>query len=242
MKEFKVPTNKKQPVFKLVKKILKPFYRVNEIIQEEPLPEKCIVVSNHSAKNGPFALDIYFPQKTAKWGAYWMLGNYSSRFHYLRDVFYIKKQGMKKGNATLKSGFEAIFSPCFYKGMRILPSYPDTRFRKTLDYSLKALDNGLSVMVFPENSNEGYKEVLTEFFSGFVILAEQYYKKMGEDIPIVPTYYHKKKKKIAIGKSEFVQKLKKLGMNRLQIAEHFKDRVNELFFKHIKGKDEENKQ
>ena len=95
-KKFKVPS-KKQPFFKIVKAFFKLFYfsnvKVTYLCNKEEIPDKCIMVANHSAKSGPMALEIYLPTLNVKWGAYQMLGNYSYRFHYLRDVFYIQKCG-----------------------------------------------------------------------------------------------------------------------------------------------------
>ena len=233
MKKYKVPS-RKQPIFKVFKAILKPFFKVDEVINTAgEIPDQCIVVSNHSAKSGPMAMEMYFPKFTVKWGAHEMMEGYWQRFHYLRDVFYMKKQGMGKFRASLKAFFEAIVSPMPYKGMKMLPSYPDARLVHTLNCSMKALDANMGVMIFPEDSNNGYKEELTSFFAGFVILAERYFKATGIDVPVVPVYYHKKKRKMIIGKPEFVQKLKALGMKRDEIAEHFKNAVNALFKKYV---------
>ena len=56
-----------------------------------------------------------------------------------------------------------------------MPTYTDARFAKTLRYSMSVLEQGSTVMIYPENSNDGYKDVLTEFFPGFVMLSEKYY-------------------------------------------------------------------
>ncbi|MBR2336752.1 MAG: hypothetical protein IKA61_02275 [Clostridia bacterium] len=235
MKEYKVP-KRKQPVFSIVKKVIKPFFKVDEVINTAgEIPDKCIIVSNHSAKSGPMAMEMYFPKFTVKWGAHEMLEGYSQRFHYLRDVFYMRKQFMGKFKASVKSFFEAIVSPMPYKGMKILPSYPDSRLVYTINCSMKALDANMGVVIFPEDSNDGYKEEPTKFFAGFVVLAERYYKATGIDVPVIPTYYHKKQRKIIIGKPEFIQKLKKLGLKRDEIAEYFRKAVNSLFRKYIKA-------
>ncbi len=230
---FKMPS-RKQPVFKIARKILKIFYPIKKVENlGEPLPNKCIIVSNHAAKVGPMTLELHFPCFCAKWGAHQMLGNYNMRFHYLRDVFYIQKQGFSKFKATLKAGFEALFSIYFYRGMKILPTFPDSRLRKTLQYSVDVLDNDMAVMVYPENSNEGYFDEMTQFFPGFVMLAETYFKKTGEDVPVYPAYFSNKQKKIVIGKPAYVQDYVKQGLDRYQIADRFKEQVNELYRKHI---------
>ena len=230
---WKVP-KRKQPVWRIVGKIFKLFFNVKSVeFLGEKFPNKCIIVSNHNNKRGPMVYELNLPVFHASWGAYQMLGNYKSRYNYLRNVLYIQKNGVNKFKATIKASFEAIFSIFIYKGMKILPSYPDARLRKTIQHSMDVLDSGAAVSVYPEDSNQGYFDEMTHFFPGFVMLAEQYYKKTGEDLPIYPVYYGQKKKKIVVGNPLFVQDLKKEGLDRNQIAERFKDEVNELYRKYF---------
>lgn len=236
IKEYKVPS-RKQPIYSIFKIFLRPFFRKPKIINlAGEISDKAIVVANHSAKSGPPALDMYYPKFNVKWGAHEMFGNYKMRKAYLRDVLYIKKCKMSARRASFMSTILAIFNPPVYKGMKMLPTYPDARLAKTIKDSIKVLDSNASIMIFPENSNDGYKEVLTEFFPGFVILAEKYYKLRGEDLPIYPVYYHIKKRVLIIGKPTYIQELVKKDMDRNQIAQYFCDEVNNLFANYIKEK------
>ena len=117
--------------------------------------------------------------------------------------------------------------------MRIIPSFPDNRFKKTLRYTEQVLNEDTPIIIYPENSNEGYKEVLTEFFPGFVMIAENYYRKTGIDIPVYPTYYSLKKRIMVINKPLYVQDLIKQGLNREQIAEKFRLEVNQLYYDYV---------
>ena len=234
-KEYKVPS-KKQPVFKIFGKIIGLSYKceVESLIDE--IPDKAIVVANHSAKQGPMALELNYPKFNVKWGAHEMLGSYKSRFLYLRNVLYIQKLHKSKLFATLKAAFEAIFSIYVYKGMKFIGTYPDIRIRHTIENSMKVLDAGATVMIFPENSNEGYFDELVSVFPGFVMLAERYYKKTGEDVPVIPAYYSKKHKKIIVGRPLYVQELVKEGLDRQGVADRFKDEINALYKAYFKDK------
>ncbi|MBQ7879739.1 MAG: hypothetical protein IJ317_03720 [Clostridia bacterium] len=239
-KEFKV-FSRRQPIYKPFRVIMRLIFKKPQVINlAGEIPDKCIVLANHSAKSGPPCLDLYFPKKTAKWGAYQMFGNYQSRKAYLRDILYIQKCGKKPGFKTsFIASVLAVFNPMVYKGMWMMPTYPDGRFATTLRNSAKVLDANIPVMVFPENSNEGYKDVLTEFFPGFVMLAEKYYRATGEDVPVYPVYYSIKKRIMIIGKPMFVQDMVKEGLDRYQIAEKYCQAVNALYFEYVADKTEE---
>ena len=235
-------TNKRQPVWSGVSRFLKLFFKKPKIISlSGELPDKAIFVANHSAMFGPLVYNLHLPAHFAAWGAYPMLGNYKSRFHFLRDVYFMQKRHKSKFVATLLALLEAPFSPFFYKGLRVLASYDDVRFISTIHQSVHVLDNDLGVMIFPENSNDGYHEVLTEFFAGFVELAKYYYKKRGEDVPIYPVYYHAKKKIMVIGEPQYLNDYTQRGLSRQQIADEFCHQVNDLFFKYIQHDQPQNK-
>ena len=232
--KWKMP-KKRQPFWRVFKFIFRPiFYVKNVEFLGEKFPEKCIIIANHNNKKGPMVYEFSLPTRHVTWGAYQMLGSYKMRFRYLRDVLYIQKNGVKKWKATIKAGFEAIFSIYSYRGMKVIPSYPDARLRKTLQYSMDCLDNNFAISLFPEDSNKGYFDEMKHFFPGFVMLAEQYYKKTGEDLPVFPIYYGRKKKKIVVGKPLYVQDFVKQGLKRDEIAEKFRLEVNKLYNDYFK--------
>ncbi|MBE5737161.1 MAG: hypothetical protein E7348_02045 [Clostridiales bacterium] len=236
---YKIP-KRKQPIWKIFSAIVSPFLKAKTIINlnSEPLPEKCILVSNHANKKGPLTLELSLPLFHTRWAAYQMLGNYKDRFLYLRDVLYIKKNKSKKFPATIKALFEAIFAPMIYKGIKAIPSYPGARMRTTIEYSIKCLDENIAVSVYPENSNTGYHDQLVELYAGFVMMSELYYKHSNLDIPIYPVYIGKikGKKALIIGKPMKVGKLKEQGLDRKEIAEKFRLAINNLYFEYIRPK------
>ena len=235
-KKDKNSINKRQPVWKCVSGVLRLFMKKPKIISlSGNLPDKAIYVANHSAMFGPVIYNLYLPAKVAQWGAYPMLGNYRERYNYLRNVYFIQKRHKSKAAATILAGFEAFFSIFFYRGLRVLPSYNDSRFITTIRKSLKALEEKLGVIIYPEDSNEGYHEKLTGFFAGFVELAKCYRNRHHEDVPIYPVYYHAKKKLMVIGEPSKLTDYTDKGMNRQQIAASFCEQVNNLFERFIKG-------
>lgn len=235
-RECKVPVKTSLLYAAFKNTVMRLIFRKPKIINlAGELPKKSIILANHSAKSGPPSFDLYYPVTCAKWGAHEMFEGFKSRMAYLRDVLYIKKCGKKPGFInSFKAGFMAIFNPFVYRGMRMLPTYPDARFALTLRESVQVLNADMSVMIYPENSNEGYKDVLTEFFPGFVMLAEKYYRTTKEDLPVYPVYYSIKKRIMVIGKPLFVQDFVKQGLDRYQIAQRFCDEVNQLYFDYVK--------
>ena len=65
----------------------------------------------------------------------------------------------------------------FYKGARFISTYTDMRFSKTIKESILAIENNESIVIFPENSSDGYHDELKEFHPGFYMIADKCYQK-----------------------------------------------------------------
>ncbi len=207
-------------------------YKKPQILNlNKEMPQKAIFVANHAAMNGPVIYSLYLPYFHVTWGAHQMLGNYKTRYRYLRDVYFVQKRKMTKIGASALASFEAAFSIYFYRGIKVLPTYPDMRVVTTIKNSIACLDDNTSVLIFPENSSDGYHDVLTEFYGGFVSLAERYDKTHDEGVAICPMYYSPRCHKIVIGKYSKLSNYP--NMTRSQIAEDFRRQVNNLYFEYI---------
>ena len=232
--KYKVPS-RRQPIFKIVGGFFKIFLGSKVVnTTGEPLPKQAIIISNHSAKSGPMAIEVSFPMFNVKWGAGEMLGNFKSRYNYLRNVLYIQKLKKNKFVATVKGFFEAIFSKMLYRGMKFIPTYTDMRFINTIKMSEQVLDAGESVLIFPEDSKDGYFDEITAALPGFVMLAETHNKRHEEAMPILPLYYHKKSRTIFVGECFCERELRESGMTRAQRAEVGKEKINSLYREYCK--------
>jgi len=227
MKQIKTIT-KHNWFIRLIKGIIRRVRKEPELILHDGnLPEKAIYFANHSGAAGPLTLSVYFPKYLVPWGAYPMTGHYFSRWKYLYFTFYQQKLGYKKFRSFILATLFGIISKTLYKGVQLIPTYPDVRLRKTINISIEHLCVNNSLLIFPEDSSEGYLEHIDSFHSGIVYLAKSYYKKTKEQIPLIPLYYHKTKQQIITGKTIFLSDFPE-SMKRDEIAEKLRISLNEL--------------
>jgi len=202
-------------MMRLVKK------RPKIINKNETLPNQAIFVCNHSGASGPFSLSLYFPKLFVPWGAHPMTEGYRSRWKYLYHTFYQQKLKFGKIRSFLISTLFALVSKMLYNGMHVIPTYPDIRVRHTIDFSIRHLNIGNPVLIFPEDSSDGYHDILKSYNSGFVYLSTSYFKTYGIDLPVYPIYYHQKRNVLFIEKPHYLQEYVQLGFNRNLIAQNF---------------------
>jgi hypothetical protein len=87
------------------------------------------------------------------------------------------------------------------------------------------LQDNCNIVIFPEDSSEGYFDNLKSFYAGFAVLAKACYKK-GIDVPMYVLYYHKKCKTYVVDKPVMFSKFIEEGFDKHKIAEVLCNRAN----------------
>ncbi len=213
--------------FELLKKMMKGRYKKPTFIYlGEEIINSSIILSNHEGTDAPMALEIYLPKPVRMWGAHEMNSGLIKMYKYQSRVYYHEK---KHWNLHLARLFCLIASPLtnlFYKGLNLISTYKDARFIKTIRESISALKDGDNIVIFPENSENGYLAELEGFYAGFVLLCEQC-KKEGVDVPIFVSYFKKEENVYIVDKPILYSKISK-DKSREQIAKDLCLRCNEL--------------
>lgn len=215
----------------LVHGLIKRFTRRTEFIYlGEKITEPTLLLSNHAGISAPYGFEAYMNEPLRMWGAYQMTKGYKSVKRYYTDVFLRQKHPNYSNFKCKLLGF--LISPLaalYYSGNTVIPTYPDARFKETIRESEETLDKGMSIVVFPEDSSNGYFEQLKSVFGGFAVLCERLYKK-GKDVLIACCYYHKKKRKCVVDNPARYSVLRGKTFDRNALAEKILKRINGLKF------------
>ncbi|MBO7187390.1 MAG: hypothetical protein J6V68_03240 [Clostridia bacterium] len=214
--------------FRALKCLMVGRYKKPEFIYlGEKMESSSIMLSNHVGTEAPMSLEMYMHAPIRFWGAHEMNSGLIKMYKYQSRVYYHEK---KHWNLHLARLFCLIASPLtnlFYAGLNLISTYKDSRFYKTLKESLDALKKGQNIVVFPEDSTNGYLDELEGFFLGFLALAEFAYKK-GIDTPIFVSYLKKDERVYIIDKPIKYSELIADGLTKEEIAKKLLGRCNEL--------------
>lgn len=186
-----------------------------------------IILSNHEGTDAPLSLEIYCPAPLRMWGAHEMNSGLKAMYKYQSRVYYHEKKHWNLHLARLFCLIACPLTNLFYKGLNLISTYNDSRLRNTLRESCEAIKKGEDVVIFPEDSTEGYLEELKGFHKGFLLLAETCLKQ-GIDVPIYVTYFNKKERTYIIDKPVLYSTLKEECATREEISDRLLKRCNEL--------------
>ena len=237
-KTKRIKTFKKSRFFGLFKMIGSLFMRKCKLtLPEGGIPEQAIFLTTHGIKPlfGIMKNELSMPKDLpfVTIGAHELCNPYFKRLRYGLNIHYRMRNGWGPVTAFLWSAIVAVPLGMMYKMARVIPSYRDFRSIRTMKTSFQALDQGYSIMLYPEDLEHLYNNVYLKFLPGFVTLAQLYHKKTGKDIPVVPCYFSYQFNRIIIDKPVSVIKMLEEGKTREEIAEFFRIKVNGLYEQHI---------
>lgn len=222
---MKKHTNRK-PMFRFVKSILRIFVRKPKLIVLGAPPQNAAVyLCNHVGAKGPLNLELYFPKMFRFWGTYEMNATIRERFKYLSKIYFHQKKHINLFLSYIIAGIAIIPMTLFYKGMQLISTYKDSRLRKSIKTSFEEIKKDHNIIIFPENSTNGYFDQLVEYHAGFVVLAKYCFEK-GMDLPIYNMYFKTKPKQLIIDNPIHYSEIRHL--DKKEVAQIFLERANQL--------------
>lgn len=196
----------------------------------EELADKAIYLSNHAGAGGPLVHELYFPKRLTCWGTYEMCEGVRERWRYLYHTFYRQKLHWGRFRAFTVATLFAPISLRFYRGVGLIPTYPDSRSIVTMKTSCRILDANSALMIFPEDSSDGYHNPPKAFNQGFVVLSKLYQRVRKEDVPVYLCYYGAKEKVIVVSKPIFVNRMLESGMTEEEVKDEALRITQEIYY------------
>lgn len=174
-------------VYKIIKWLIRLFYPKIEVVGTENLPdEPVIIVGNHTQLHGPIACELYFPGKRYIWCAGQMMHLKEVPAYAFQD-FWSQKPKYTHWFYKLLSYIIAPLSVCIFNNASTIGVYRDARILSTFKTTVKRLDEGANVIIFPEH-DAPHNHIVYDFQDKFIDIAKLYYKKTGKELAFVPMY------------------------------------------------------
>lgn len=190
---------KSWPIFAVIKWLIRAFYPKISVEGLENLPaEPCLVVANHSQMHGPIACELYFPGNHYTWCAGQMMHGREVPAYAYGD-FWSAKPKWQRPFWKLLSYLIAPLCVCVFNNANTIGVYRDSRIISTFKNTVKSLQEGATVVIFPECYTP-YSNIVYDFQENFVDIAKLYYKRTGKQLQFVPMYIAPNLKKMFIEK------------------------------------------
>lgn len=207
--------------------LVKLFYPKTKAQGLENLPqEPSIIVGNHSQANGPIVAELYFPGKRAIWCAGQMMRAKEVPDYAYHDFWDEKPKALKPLFRVL-SYIIAPIAACIMRCGDTIAVYHDTRVINTFRNTVKKLQAGEHIIIFPE-CKQGYNQILCKFQENFVDVAKLYYKRTGVELNFVPMYLAPKLHSFYFGKPIRFDHTAPIADERRRICQALMDEITAI--------------
>ena len=214
-------------LYKIIKSLVRFFYGKMEVVGLENLPkDNAIIVGNHCQLNGPIAGELFLKDNCYIWCAGQMM-DLKEVPEYAFTDFWSQKSKWTQPFYKLASYLIAPLSVCIFNNARTIAVYRDMRIMSTFKDSIKLLQQGANILIFPEK-DEKHNNILYQFQENYIDIAKLYYKKTGIALTFVPMYIAPKLKKMYIGKGISYQCENSIEEERKRISKYLSDEITEI--------------
>ena len=163
-----------------------------------PAGEPSIIVGNHCQMYGPIACEIYPPVNRYTWCAGQMM-HWKEVPGYAFQDFWSQKPRWTHPFFKLLSYLITPLAVLIFNNAQTIPVYHDTRVLTTFRESVRVMQQGASLVIFPEK-DELHNHIVYAFQERFVDVARLYHKKTGQAAAFVPLYIAPRLRKQVFGK------------------------------------------
>lgn len=215
------------PLYKFLKPIVKFFAPKFEVVGAEKLPdEPTIIVGNHTQMNGPIACEFYSVRKRYTWSAGAMMHLKEVPAYAYKD-FWSQKPKFSRPFYKLLSYIIAPLSVLVFNNAQTIGVYRDRRILSTFRETMRRLDEGADIVIFPEHDVK-HNHIVYEFEDKFIDVAKTYYKRSGKELSFIPLYIAPKLGKMYFGEPIKFSAENDIEAERKRICEYLMKQITDI--------------
>lgn len=221
-----MPEKKTSFLYKIIKWAVDKCYPNYRLEGTEKIPrEAVILVGNHAQLHGPLVSELRLPGDHYVWCVGEMMHLKTVPAYAYRD-FWSQKPRWSRWFWKLVSYLIAPLAVCLFNNAHTVAVYRDSRILGTFKNTVKLLQEGASIVIFPEH-DKPYNHIVNEFQENFVDVAKLYYKRTGRALQFVPFYLAPDLKTVYFGEA-VVYDPNEPAQQRTEICRKLMERITDL--------------
>ena len=193
----------------------------------ENVPEEAAVyIGNHSQMHGPIVGELYFPVDRDIWCQSEMMHMKQVPAYAYKD-FWSKKPVYIRWFFKIASYVIAPLADVIFNSADTIEVHRDMHIIQTFKDSSEDLENGRSVIIFPECYDK-YNHIVYDFQQGFVDVGKYHYKKTKKEVLFVPFYIAPNLHKVCFGKPIRYNHENDKDVEKERICRYLKDEITSI--------------
>lgn len=187
-----------------------------------------VYVSHHRNMYGPVTVLKWHPEFVRTWIFSAFMDYQTCYDHYLAYTL-TERLGLSRGLAKIVAAPLALFMATLTKSARGIPVYRQSRqVIQTMRESVAALENGTSLLIFPDVDYSDDSATVKEIYDGFLYVEKYYYRKMKKHVPFVPIVATKDTNELRVGEPIYFSGEGSFMKQRKAVAAEIQHALNAL--------------
>lgn len=170
-----------------------------QLVQREPAPQGAVYLCQHKDLRGPILSLLWLPQEFYIWALAIYHDFQTSRRHFAEFTLPVRCH-LPRPIAWLLAWPVAGVMTLLCRSAHSIPVYRDKNAFKTMGASIKVLQAGHDIMLYPD-IDYANKEGGTELYDGFIYLERFYRHATLRHLNFIPVYINEDERQIIIGKA-----------------------------------------
>ena len=213
--------------YKILRGIIRLVYPKTRVCGAENLPEEPVVlVGNHTQMNSPIICEFYMPMERYTWCAAQMM-HWKEVPSYAFQDFWSQKPKYTHWFYKILSYVITPFSVCLFNNANTIPVYRDARLLSTFKTTVRMLDEGTSVVIFPEHDVK-HNHIVYDFQDKFLDVAKLYYKRTGKVLKFVPMYIAPGLRQVHFGEPVAYDPAEPMDTQRVKLCNYLMDEITRV--------------
>lgn len=186
--------------FRIVRMILRPFWKRQVIIDESLFKDGLVLVGHHQSFYGPIISMMWLPDTVNIWVVSHLFA-FKQCFNMFYNHTFKKTIKMPRIIALVMAGLCGLLIPPMIRSIGAIPVYRQSKkIVETFEISMDLLDKGQQILIFPDIEYYGRDNLIGDIHNGFAHLEKLYFRSHGDHLGFVPIILDKANKVIRTSK------------------------------------------
>jgi 1-acyl-sn-glycerol-3-phosphate acyltransferase len=205
------------------------FVRSRAFIAEAPCEAPVIFIANHEQSFGPVAAMASLPKPLLPWVAHQITDRRLCP-PYLEDDFVRPEVRLLPPLSTILARIIGRICVRIMHDIAAIPVYRQSRrIAETILQSVRRLEQGKRLLIFPEMPNQRWNDILCEFDTGFVAVAKTFFERTRTAVCFIPVAVNRRMRSLRLGAPVIFDPTLTYHVERTRIREELKRRICALY-------------
>jgi len=188
-----------------------------------------IFVANHEQSFGPVSAMASLPQPLFPWVTH-EITDKGLCPQYIESDFVRPEVHLRPPLSVVLSRIIGRICVALMRDLKAIPVYKASkRIAETIEISVRYLEQGRRLLIFPEIPNRIFNEFICEFDTGFVTIAKSLYERTRQIVTFLPVAVHRGAKSLHLGSPVYFDPFNSFRKEKARIKQELIDQISAMY-------------